>query len=96
MFRIFNIKKKSNNNYKQDEEQNQTCKIYNVDGEPSDKSSNNIFSSSFKKQPVTELPPKPTTSSSLMSFNSNFLNFSNLGNDSFSRLDIGNLIYRVQ
>jgi len=56
MFCIFNTKKKSNNNSKQDEEQNQTCKIYNEVGEPSDKSSNNIFNSTFEKQPVIELP----------------------------------------
>jgi len=61
MFSIFNIKKKSNNYTKQDEEQNQTCKIYNEDGAPNDKSSNNIFNSYFEKQPVTELPLKPTT-----------------------------------
>lgn len=54
MFSIFNIKKKINNNSKQDEEQNQTRKIYNEDGEPSDKSSNNIFNSISEKQPVTE------------------------------------------
>lgn len=66
--------------------------MYNEDGEPSDKSSNNIFNSSSEKQPVTELPSKPTTLSSLMSFNSNLLNSSNLGNDSFSRLDIGNFV----
>ncbi|KAL4089882.1 hypothetical protein QTP88_024823 [Uroleucon formosanum] len=92
MFSIFNIKKKINNNSKKDEEQNQTCKIYNEDGEPSDKSSNNIFNTSSEKQLVTTLPSKPTTSSSLMSFNSNLLNSSNLGNDSFSRLDIGNFV----
>ena len=98
MFSIFNIKKKSKNNSKHDEEQNQTNNIYNEDGEPSDESSNNIFNNSFEKQPVTELPSKPTTSSALMSFNSNLLNTSNLGNlgnlgnDSFSRLDIGNFV----
>lgn len=92
MFSIFNIKKKSNNNSKQDEEQNQICKIYNEDGEPSDESSNNIFNSSLEKQPITELPSKPTTSFSLMSFNSNLLNTSNLVKDSFSRLDIGNFV----
>jgi hypothetical protein len=37
MFSIFNIEKKSNNNSKQDEEKNQTCKIYNEDGKPSNK-----------------------------------------------------------
>lgn len=48
MFSIFNIKKKCNNNSKQNEEQNQTCKTYNEDGEPNDKSSNNIFNSSLR------------------------------------------------
>jgi hypothetical protein len=73
MFSIFNIKKKGNNNSKQDgqDEQNQTCKVYNEDGEPSDKSSNDIFNNSFEEQPVTELHSIPTTSSSLKSFNSN-------------------------
>lgn len=92
MFSIFNIKKKSNNSSKQDEEQNQTCTIYNEDSEPCDKSSNNIFNNSFEKQPVIELPPKPTTPSSFMSSNPNLLNSTNLENDSFSRLDIGNFV----
>ncbi|XP_025425708.1 zinc finger MYM-type protein 1-like [Sipha flava] len=74
------------------DEQNQNCKIYNEDGEPSDKSSNDIFNNSFEEQPVTELHSIPTTSSSLKSFNSNLSNSSNLGNDRFSRLDIGNFV----
>ncbi|XP_025412044.1 zinc finger MYM-type protein 1-like [Sipha flava] len=85
---------KGNNNSKQDgqDEQNQICKIYNEDGEPSDKSSNDIFNNSFEEQPVTELHSIPTTSSSLKSFNSNLSNSSNLGNNRFSRLDIGNFV----
>lgn len=47
MYSIFNIKKKSNNSSKQDEEQNQTYNINNEDGEL--KSSNNIFKSTFEK-----------------------------------------------
>ncbi|KAL4085254.1 hypothetical protein QTP88_027113 [Uroleucon formosanum] len=79
---IFNIKKKINNNSKKDKEQNQTCKIYNEDGEPSDKSKTTSYRITIETDDIIFIN----------AFNSNLLNSSNLGNDSFSRLDIGNFV----